>query len=149
MTASVGYVISEFLDRLVELTGINPSNIHLIGHSLGAHVVGSCGYHFKSGKIGRITGERIILKIKKRTTASVLKCFVLGLDPAAPGFEILPLTTEKLDKENAEFVDVIHTAGGTLGYFQSLGHVDFFPNAGTAPQPGCEETLADKLLICK
>lgn len=75
-------------------------------------------------------------------------CFT-GLDPAAPGFEILPVTLERLSESSAEFVDVIHTAAGTLGYFESLGHVDFFPNAGIAPQPGCDGSLIDKLLICK
>lgn len=56
-TEDVGENIAEFLDRLVQVTGLHPSDIHLIGHSLGAHVVGSCGSSFKSGKIGRITGE--------------------------------------------------------------------------------------------
>jgi len=42
-----------------------------------------------------------------------------------------------LKKENAEFVDVIHTAAGTLGFESSVGHVDFFPNSGKDPQPGC------------
>jgi len=57
LTKAVGSAIANFLDRLVDVTGIDPLHIHLIGHSLGAHVVGSCGFHFKSGKIGRITGE--------------------------------------------------------------------------------------------
>lgn len=57
LTRAVGSAIAVFLDRLVDATGIKPSDIHLIGHSLGAHVVGSCGSSLKSGKIGRITGE--------------------------------------------------------------------------------------------
>lgn len=58
LTDSVGYVLATFLDHVIDITGIHPSDIHLIGHSLGAHVSGSCGSHLKSGKIGRITGER-------------------------------------------------------------------------------------------
>jgi len=57
LTRAVGSAIAAFLDHLVDVTGINPSDIHLIGHSLGAHVVGSCGSNFNSGTIGRITGE--------------------------------------------------------------------------------------------
>jgi len=37
------------------------------------------------------------------------------------------------------FVDVIHTAGGFVGYSDSIGHADFFPNGGKSPQPGCYE----------
>ena len=35
---------------------------------------------------------------------------------------------------------MIHTAGGAAGYMQPLGHVDFYPNGGVPPQPGCVET---------
>lgn len=59
LTASIGYAIAKFLDRLVKITSINASDIHLIGHSLGAHVLGICGSYFKNGKIGRITGEYV------------------------------------------------------------------------------------------
>lgn len=62
---------------------------------------------------------------------------VLGLDPARPFFEI-PETSEKLDITDAEFVDVIHTCSGLLGVFNGVGHADFYPNDGMAPQPGCQ-----------
>ncbi|KAL5239621.1 hypothetical protein ACI65C_007031 [Semiaphis heraclei] len=114
LTASVGNVIAEFLDNMVAYTGTQASDIHLIGHSLGAHVMGSCGSNLKSGKIGRIT----------------------GLDPASPGFECIPIQKERLSEDDAEFVDVIHTSAGTLGCMGTMGHVDFYPNGGVAPQPG-------------
>lgn len=44
----------------------------------------------------------------------------------------------KLDKSDAEFVDVIHTCSAVLGVEGTIGHVDFFPNSGYAPQPGCD-----------
>lgn len=53
----MGAKIAEFLDRVVEITKLRTSDIHFIGHSLGAHVAGSSGYNLKSGKIGRITGK--------------------------------------------------------------------------------------------
>ncbi len=34
------------------------------------------------------------------------------------------------------FVDVIHTNGGVLGVFMSIGDADYFPNDGTS-QTGC------------
>lgn len=43
----------------------------------------------------------------------------------------------RLDPTDALFVDVIHTCGGVLGYFSTLGHADFYPNGGTPSQPGC------------
>lgn len=57
-TDEVGSTLAQFLDKLVEHTGLKPADIHLIGHSLGAHVVGSAGAHLKSGKVGRITGKK-------------------------------------------------------------------------------------------
>lgn len=62
---------------------------------------------------------------------------VLGLDPARPFFEI-PESQEKLDRADANFVDVIHTSAGLLGFFNSIGHADYYPNDGIAPQPGCQ-----------
>lgn len=35
-------------------------------------------------------------------------------------------------------MDIIHTCGGVLGIEISAGTVDFFPNSGVPPQPGCE-----------
>jgi hypothetical protein len=45
----------------------------------------------------------------------------------------------RLDRSDAFFVDVIHTAGKWVGNDDTMGHVDFFPNLGRAPQPGCEK----------
>jgi len=46
--------------------------------------------------------------------------------------------SERLDKDDAIFVDVVHTASGVQGISQPIGHVDFYPNNGKSPQPGCE-----------
>lgn len=85
------------------------------GHSLGAHVAGNTGSSVKSGKLGRVT----------------------GLDPALPGFHLLATTSGRLDPSDADFVDVIHSCGGILGWLQPLGDADFYPNGGVAVQPGC------------
>lgn len=95
---------------------INLKNVHLLGHSLGAHVAGFVGYKF-IGKIGRIT----------------------GMDPARPDFEvpILRESKDRLDPSDAVFVDVIHTCAGTVGFVRPIGHADFYPNGGSFRQPGC------------
>lgn len=82
---------------------------------MGAHVAGNVGSAITSGKLGRIT----------------------GFDPALPGFHLFASDKTRLDLTDATFVDVIHSCGGILGYLQPVGKVDFYPNAGTAVQPGC------------
>lgn len=57
-----------------------------------------------------------------------------GLDPAGPLFYIL---NSRLTRNDADFVDVIHTDAGFYGIALYSGHVDFYPNGGHRPQPGC------------
>lgn len=66
-----------------------------------------------------------------------------GLDPAAPLFEYVLIrnTTQCLDKTDANFVDVIHTASKIFGVFEAVGHADFYPNGGFVPMPGCGNIL--------
>ncbi|XP_073989015.1 pancreatic lipase-related protein 3-like isoform X2 [Rhodnius prolixus] len=105
------------VDKLVKCNAISLDKVHLIGHSLGAHVMGIAGSLVKSGRVPHIT----------------------GLDPANPGFEYISYESDRLDSSDAEFVDVIHTAAGAAGYYGLLGHADFYPNGGTPPQPGCAD----------
>lgn len=91
-------------------------NVHILGHSLGAHIAGFAGAKV-AGAIGRIT----------------------GMDPAGPLYEF-PLLREsrgRLDPTDAVFVDIIHTCAGAAGFVEAIGHVDFYPNGGTFNQPGC------------
>ncbi|XP_035727793.1 uncharacterized protein LOC118444057 [Vespa mandarinia] len=116
LTRQIGKYIAEMLDFLVSQTGLSLDDVHILGHSLGAHVAGFAGMKV-SGTIGRIT----------------------GMDPARPGFESSNLNDLRirLDSRDAKFVDIIHTCAGTLGFIRSIGHVDFYPNGGTFRQPGC------------
>ncbi|XP_047527462.1 pancreatic triacylglycerol lipase-like isoform X1 [Vanessa atalanta] len=110
--AMVGRLLTEFLNFLIG-EGVSMDDVHLIGHSLGAHVVGIAGAYVKQGPIDTIT----------------------GLDPALPLFT-LGNKDARLDKHDARHVEVIHTCGGYLGFASPLGHIDFYPNGGTR-QPGC------------
>ena len=62
---------------------------------------------------------------------------ITGLDPAGFLFHNVP-HSERLDPSDAVFVDVIHSAGLWIGMDEPVGHVDFYPNGGHHPQPGCE-----------
>jgi len=133
----VGHFLGLCLAELSNKNDIPGDNIHLLGHSLGAHLMGKAGKIFFENKrqlIGRIT----------------------GLDPAGPRFywgplplplpPIRVLESNRLTKDSAGFVDIIHTYGSMkpcfvcltshLGYLGQMGHIDFYPNGGSS-QPGC------------
>ncbi|KFV78099.1 Inactive pancreatic lipase-related protein 1, partial [Struthio camelus australis] len=73
-----------------------------------------------------------------------------GLDPAQPYFQGTPVGV-RLDKSDAEFVDVIHTDGAPtipyLGFGMSLaiGHLDFYPNGGEQ-MPGCQKNALSQIV---
>ncbi|KAI8433106.1 hypothetical protein MSG28_013958 [Choristoneura fumiferana] len=96
--------------------GVNPSAIHMIGHSLGSHISSFTGKTFTSLtglKLGRIT----------------------GLDPAGPCFSHIEPEL-RMSATDAEFVDVIHTDAGVYGLKDPVGQVDYYPNSGSQ-QPNC------------
>ncbi|XP_021957052.1 endothelial lipase isoform X2 [Folsomia candida] len=120
--------ISEFLQFLVDSGQTEWSQVHIVGHSLGAHISGYVGDIVQDNndgeKVGRIT----------------------GLDPAGPFFDPTnryPVMQRNLRKTDAAWVDVYHTSMGMKGDSMVDGHVDFYPNGGRA-QPGCpqDEPLA-------
>lgn len=116
----IGAYLGQVLISLILAEKIRIEDIHLVGHSLGAHIAGIAAKTIQKQlgkKVGRIT----------------------GLDPAGPLFEkpLLVKKKKRLVKEDADFVDVIHTCAGMLGFKRALGHADFFPNGGKNIQPGC------------
>lgn len=128
-TQLVGKQLALLMRSMSVAYGVTPTqlaaNVHFIGFSLGAHIAGFAGNELNSS-ISRIT----------------------GLDPAAPLFEGYSQRV-RLDSSDAQFVDVIHTNGdgflrGGLGSYQSMGHVDFYPNGGRS-QAGCNSVFIGAL----
>ena len=91
-------------------------NFLVVGHSLGGQISG-----FVAKKVQELTGQKLPR--------------LVALDPAGPFFTNRP-EEERLNKNDADVVQVIHTNGGTFGFFDSCGTIDFYPNGGSF-QPGC------------
>ncbi|XP_052776601.1 inactive pancreatic lipase-related protein 1-like [Mya arenaria] len=124
-TRVVGALIAQLLIALRDNRFLKFEDIHLVGHSLGAHIAGYAGERVNKS-VGRIT----------------------GLDPAGLFFEADPEKV-RLDPGDALFVDVIHTDAQPVidigfGTELPMGHVDFYPNGGK-DQPGCTSSASDHL----
>nr|XP_022915963.1 lipase member H-B-like [Onthophagus taurus] len=114
---SVGNYIGKFIVRLLDSGLTSHNRIHLIGHSLGAHIAGIAGketFRLTGKEIGRIS----------------------GLDPAKQLFEIPSCPdSARLQQTDAELVDITHTDCLLFGFKKPLGTVDFYFN-GSRFQPG-------------
>lgn len=99
--------------------GLNVSKFHIVGHSLGAQMAGLIGRH----AYRKSEGETKIARIT-------------GLDPAFPAF-YPSIAAKPINKNDAIFVDIIHTDAWIYGAPKSTGTVDFWPNGGSTLQPGC------------
>ncbi|CAH0592301.1 unnamed protein product [Chrysodeixis includens] len=108
---SVGQHLGNFLVWLINNAGGNWNNVHLAGHSLGAHIVGVAGRQ-AGGRPSRVT----------------------GLDAANPGWAN---NGNALNRNAGRYVEAIHTDGGILGLMNAIADADFYPNGGRHPQPGC------------
>ncbi|XP_012141585.2 pancreatic triacylglycerol lipase [Megachile rotundata] len=113
----IGEAVGEFLEKLSEVIDLN--TLHVIGHSLGAHV---------AGQIGR--------------SMNVTLARITGLDPAFPLF--YPSTCH-IRPTDAETVVILHTDAGFYGTPVDTGTVDFYANRGVVPQPGCPKIIGSEL----
>jgi len=111
----VGVVVSDMITFLHKF-GTAEEKFHLVGFCLGAHVAG-----------------------KAADTVDFAFTRVTGLDPIYQGFS-LDDTANRLDFDDALFVDIIHTNSGSddssVSFSEAIGHEDFYVNGGNA-QPGC------------
>ncbi|XP_050047603.1 pancreatic lipase-related protein 2-like isoform X2 [Dermacentor andersoni] len=117
----VGREVAFLVSSLTHNGLVLPWNVHLIGFSLGAQLLG-----FAARRMARTYG----LKAGRLT----------ALDCAAPLFEFRGLHPRKQD---VLYLDALHTSAGTnlllghVGLRRPFGHVDFYPNGGIQ-QKGCE-----------
>lgn len=109
---TIGQQVGQFILQITEkyFDNKNIGDIHVIGHSLGAHIAG-----LASEEIKNYNGKWKITRIT-------------GLDPAQPCFVGTGVT---LNKNDALFVDVIHTNGKMfgsmgLGIVEEIGHIDYY-----------------------
>ncbi len=89
-TQIVGRVVGKFIEKLIKSHNADPKKFILIGHSLGAHIMG-------------FAGKYIIETLEKAVG------IITGLDPARPCF----VDREKkyrLDSRDALLVEAIHTS---------------------------------------
>ncbi|KAM8721311.1 hypothetical protein ACLKA7_007218 [Drosophila subpalustris] len=114
-TDEIGLHLAHGLVKLLDIVDVQ--KIHLIGHSLGAHIVGAAGRYLQ-----QLTGKSV-----PRIT---------GLDPAKPCFNEGESLSGLL-RGDAKFVDVIHSNPGVLGKRDPLGDVDFYPGGLGALPNGC------------
>ncbi|KAK8392573.1 hypothetical protein O3P69_014761 [Scylla paramamosain] len=111
--------LAALLHSLATTCHLDLHDLHLIGHSLGAHVAGLAAAPLQT--VGRIS----------------------GLDPAGLMYHNVP-ANQRLDPSDATYVDVIHTNGcntfdkwlDCYGINENIGHSDFWPNGGKH-QPSC------------
>ncbi|XP_030022432.2 lipase member I-like [Manduca sexta] len=108
---SVGQHLGNFLVWVFNNMGGNWNQLHLVGFSLGAHIVGVAG-RTAGRRPGRVT----------------------GLDPAGPGWGN---NNNRLSNNAGNHVEAIHTDGRIAGIMNPVGDADFYPNGGMNPQPGC------------
>uniref|UniRef100_A0ABD2W8Q0 phospholipase A1 n=1 Tax=Trichogramma kaykai TaxID=54128 RepID=A0ABD2W8Q0_9HYME len=133
----VGAEIAELLHKLKEMfirsrTGdynFELDRIHLVGHSLGSHIMA-----FASQKLIELQRHDMKDWVIERITA---------LDPAQPCFRDFTDPILRLTIDDAPFIDVIHTNARQilhlgLGLPEQLGHMDFYPNGGQV-MIGCSD----------
>ncbi|CAG0879030.1 unnamed protein product [Darwinula stevensoni] len=118
------YVASEIarlIVRMSEELETGPEKVHMIGLSLGSNIASLASRMVMETTPGRHPVKRI-------TGLDPTLLFNFDCDDCIGGMK----------KEDAEFIDVIHTNIWAIGLSDPVGHVDFFPNGGLV-QPGCTD----------
>lgn len=118
--------VQQFISWLVQSHGLDLAGVHILGLSLGAHLAGQVGKAIQKTdgfKVARITGMELI--VAQLTNIFFNRYFNYeGFDPAGPLF--WPANPSvNINKDDAHFVDIIHSNQGLYGEKTTEGHVDF------------------------
>ncbi|XP_032550962.1 pancreatic triacylglycerol lipase-like [Chiroxiphia lanceolata] len=121
----VGAEIAYFVEVLMDEYGYSPADVHIIGHSLGAHAAGEAGR--RRPGIGRIT----------------------GLDPAQPIFKALQLKSDWINRMQIlltlSIQTQLHNPQLRFWHKPAIGHIDFYPNGGEE-MPGCGKNAVSQIV---
>lgn len=108
----IGRLLGNFIEQMIIAFNLRPADFNLAGHSLGAHLIGVAG--------AQVNG---------------LVASLVGLDPAGPLYTVGNIDN-RIDPTDGDYVQIIHTNAGFLGFGSSIGDADYYPNGGRS-QPGC------------
>ena len=68
---------------------------------------------------------------------------ITALDPGQYGFQGPWHQELIISKDDADYVDVIHTDAMAYGFLRPLGHADFYPNGGSYQPCSCDHNCTD------
>ncbi|XP_012060773.1 PREDICTED: pancreatic triacylglycerol lipase-like [Atta cephalotes] len=117
----IGQIIASTFNSLND-KGYEIAKWHLIGHSMGAHIVGCIG-----------------------TYSNFTFSHITGLDPAGVIFYTDLYKGCVMNPTVAHFTDVFYTNRGALSTIQNVGDLNIYANSGTAPQPGCYSNASSQI----
>lgn len=96
-TMKIGEMLGQAIVTLTS-QGFDISKLHMVGHSMGAHLLG------QAGRVAKFLSSNAV-RVPRIT----------GLDPAGPGFYPVNPYLIAVNKFDANFVDIIHTDFVMLG----------------------------------
>ena len=105
----VGSQIEILVSKLIGIEFNSVGDFHLAGHSLGAHIVGYAGKRYRE----KHNGEQLVR--------------ITGLDPAGPMYQFEDneeIRKIRIDRDDAYFVDIIHSNAGDLDVVNFLDIID-------------------------